>query len=322
MLEEILDPDQAAEVGRVVGHLLDGDSDGILERLEATGWWEIWSRHPAATSHLFFAIEGSRGTCSPALAGFVLRLLGDGDVSAQDGMVFGADASGIAGRQDGHGAATIRGVVVGGRNGRLFAVVRSGSNGNVLVRLSSPEFLTVHHADGWASPLRFAFGSAPAEEIVGGGKRWAQTWRFARRAWATQLLAMSDVHLAAASDHCRDRQQFGRSIASFQAVKHHLARVKIAIEAARPVVEASWRADSEFQTIAAKALAGAAYLEAHNRGIHVMGGMGYSREHPIGRYHATGLALEALGGSTRSNTQALASIARSSPSMLRSPVVP
>ncbi len=117
-------------------------------------------------------------------------------------------------------------------------------------------------------------------------------------------------------------QQFGRSIASFQAVKHHLARVKVAIEAARPVVRTSWENDSEFPTIAAKALAGAAYLEAHNRGIHVMGGMGYSRDHPIGRYHSTGLALEALGGSTRTNSQALASVARSSPSTLRSPVVP
>ena len=277
---------------------------------------------PAATSQLFFASEGSRGTCSPALAGFALRLLGIGDVSAKDGMVFGTDTSGTAGVQDGRGAATISGIVVGGRRGGLLAVVRSSSNRDVLVRFSSPEYITVHDGDGWASPLRFASGSAPAEEIVGGGERWAQTWRFVRRAWATQLLAMSETHLAAACDHCRDRQQFGRSIASFQAVKHHLARVKVAIEAARPVVRAAWEHDSEFQTIAAKALAGAAYLEAHNRGIHVMGGMGYSREHPIGRYHSTGLALEGLGGSTRTNSQALASVARASPSTLRSPVVP
>jgi hypothetical protein len=318
--EDLLDPDQEADVRRVVGHLLDGASDEILDGLEAAGWWDMWARSPAATSQLFFASEGSRGTCSPALAGFALRLLGVGAVSAKDGMVFGTGTSGTAGAQEGRGAATIRGIVVGGRSGGLLAVVR-GSNREVLVRFSSPEYITIHD-DGWASPFRFASGSGPAEEIVGGGERWAQTWRFVRRAWATQLLAMSEAHLAAACDHCRDRQQFGRSIASFQAVKHHLARVKVAIEAARPVVRASWEHDSEFQTIAAKALAGAAYLEAHNRGIHVMGGMGYSREHPIGRYHSTGLALEALGGSTRANSQALASVARASPSTLRSPVVP
>jgi alkylation response protein AidB-like acyl-CoA dehydrogenase len=80
--------------------------------------------------------------------------------------------------------------------------------------------------------------------------------------------------------------------------------------------------DSAFHTIAARALAGAAYLEAGNRGLQFMGGMGAGREHPIGRYHSTGLALAALGGSTRTNRQVLASVARSSPSTLRSPVVP
>jgi alkylation response protein AidB-like acyl-CoA dehydrogenase len=321
MPEETLDPDEETQVRRVVGDLLDGNPDEILDRLEAAGWWEMWAAAQAASAQLFFATEGSRGTVSPALTGFALRLLGVGDVSANDGMVFGTDASGTAGVQDGEGAATIRGVVVGGRSARLVAVVRSGPEKEVLMRFCAPEYLTLHDADGWASPLRLVSGSAPAEELVGGGERWAQTWRFVRRAWATQLLAMSEAHLAAACDHCRERQQFGRSIASFQAVKHHLARVKVAIEAARPVVRASWETDSEFQTIAAKALAGAAYLEAHNRCIHVMGGMGYSREHPIAPFHATGLALEALGGSTRTNSQALASVARSSPSTLRSPVV-
>jgi alkylation response protein AidB-like acyl-CoA dehydrogenase len=128
------------------------------------------------------------------------------------------------------------------------------------------------------------------------------------------------MHLAAAADHCRGREQFGRPIASFQAVKHHLARVKVAIEAARPVIAAAWDSDGELDTVGAKALAGAAYLEAHNRGIHVMGGMGYSREHFIGRYHATGLALEALGGSTRANHEALATLAGATPSALRSSI--
>src|SRR5207244_4251938 len=109
--------------------------------------------------------------------------------------------------------------------------------------------------------------------------------------------------------------------ASFQAVKHHLGQVKVAVEAARAAVHTAWSARTEDAVLPAKALAGRAYLEAHNRGMHVMGGMGYSREHAIGRFHRVGLALEALGGTTRQCQEILARLAISSPSVLRSPEI-
>jgi acyl-CoA dehydrogenase-like protein len=318
--EEPLDSDQKDEVVRVIGRLLDGSPDDLLDRLAATGWWDLWAEAPATCAQLFFASVGARGTLSPALAGFVMRLLGVGEISGSDGLVFGTDGSGTAGVLNGPGEVTIRGVVVGGPSISVVAFVRSSDGQVVLVRIPSRESLTRSDADGWERPLQLISGSSSAQELVGYGPKWAETWRFVRRSWATQLLAMSEAHLAAACEHCREREQFGRPIASFQAVKHHLARIKVAIEAARPVIRASWISDSELDTLAAKALAGAAYLEAHNRGIHVMGGMGYSSEHPIGRFHPTGLALEALGGSTRASYHALAAHARSAPSSLRRPL--
>jgi hypothetical protein len=317
--EATLDADEAEEVARVVGHLLDGDGDDLLARLDATGWWDVWEVAPAACAQLFFATEGRRGTCSPAMAGFVLRLLGVDDARPDDGVVIGVDPHGTAGAVR-DGVAAVRGVLLGSRPARLTGVMRSGPDGAVVVRFASGGSLARQPIGGWASPLELVSGDVEVEEVAGAAERWAETWRFVRRAWATQLVGMAETHLAAAAEHCRGREQFGRPIASFQAVKHHLARVKVAIEAARPVVAAAWASDREVDTVVAKALAGSAYLEAHNRGIHVMGGMGYSREHPIGRYHATGLALEALGGSSRVNHQALAALAGATPSVLRTPM--
>jgi hypothetical protein len=315
--EATLDADEAEEVARVVGHLLDGEADDVLDRLDANGWWEVWESAPAACAQVFFATEGRRGTVSPAIAGFVLRLLGVEDATPDDGVVLGLGPQGLAGSVR-DGVATVHGVALGGRPTRLAGVMRVGPE-RVVVRFASNGSLTRQPVGGWAGRLQLVSGPAEIEELAGAVGRWDETWRFVRRAWATQLLGLAETQLAAAADHCREREQFGRPIASFQAVKHHLARVKVAIEAARPVVAAAWDSDLETDTVAAKALAGSAWLEAHNRGIHVMGGMGYSREHPIGRYHAIGLALETLGGSSRANHQALAGFA---PSVLRTPIEP
>ena len=55
-------------------------------------------------------------------------------------------------------------------------------------------------------------------------------------ATAAQLLGLGTTMLDLAAEYAKTRQQFGRAIGSFQAVKHHLADVAIALEMARPLV--------------------------------------------------------------------------------------
>jgi hypothetical protein len=50
-------------------------------------------------------------------------------------------------------------------------------------------------------------------------------------------LAQRSVDLAV--DYAKERQQFGKPIGSYQAVKHHLASAQVAIEFAKPVVAAA-----------------------------------------------------------------------------------
>jgi alkylation response protein AidB-like acyl-CoA dehydrogenase len=58
-------------------------------------------------------------------------------------------------------------------------------------------------------------------------------------ACAAQLLGAGRALLAASVQHAGQRVQFGRPVGAFQAVKHHLADVAIALEFASPLLDAA-----------------------------------------------------------------------------------
>lgn len=112
-------------------------------------------------------------------------------------------------------------------------------------------------------------------------------------ATAAQLLGMASAMLASAADYAQARKQFGRAIGSFQAVKHQLADVAIAVEMARPLVHAaalgvdglvSEGTDVRRDVAAAKVAAGDAAYLASRRALQVLGAIGYTTEHDLSRY--------------------------------------
>ncbi|RPA59981.1 acyl-CoA dehydrogenase [Gordonia oryzae] len=110
---------------------------------------------------------------------------------------------------------------------------------------------------------------------------------------AAQLLGLGDRMLSIASEYAVARKQFGRAIGSFQAVKHHLADVAIALEMARPLIHgaavgvdggAPEGTDVGRDISAAKvAAADAAYL-ASRQALQVLGAIGYTAEHDLSLY--------------------------------------
>jgi alkylation response protein AidB-like acyl-CoA dehydrogenase len=95
-------------------------------------------------------------------------------------------------------------------------------------------------------------------------------------ACAAQLLGAGERVLADSVTYVGQRQQFGRAIGSYQAIKHQLADVRIALDFARPVVFGA--ALGELSVSAAKvAAADAAYLAART-GLQVHGAIGYTAE--------------------------------------------
>jgi acyl-CoA dehydrogenase len=88
---------------------------------------------------------------------------------------------------------------------------------------------------------------------------------------------------AIAIEHAGERHQFGRPIASFQAVQQHL--VTIAQQAALAAVAADTTARDRgaFEIAAGKLLANRAALSAGRAAHQVLGARGTTREHPLGQ---------------------------------------
>ncbi len=106
-------------------------------------------------------------------------------------------------------------------------------------------------------------------------------------ACAAQLVGVGDRLLQMASAYAVQRHQFGKPIGSFQAVKHQLASVKVAVEYARPVVHrAAW---SVAQAVPGRALhvsmakiaAAEAAAAAARTALQVHGAIGYTWEQDL-----------------------------------------
>ncbi len=95
-------------------------------------------------------------------------------------------------------------------------------------------------------------------------------------ATSAQLLGAGERLLADSVTYVKQRRQFGREIGSYQAIKHKLADVRIALDFARPLVYGA--ALGEISASAAKvACSDAAYL-ASRTGLQVHGAIGYTQE--------------------------------------------
>ncbi|MGW0039213.1 acyl-CoA dehydrogenase family protein [Gordonia sp. NPDC003376] len=124
-------------------------------------------------------------------------------------------------------------------------------------------------------------------------------------ATAAQLLGLGQRMLSLAAEYAVARKQFGRAIGSFQAVKHHLADVAIALEMARPLVHgaavgvdggAPEGTDVSRDVSAAKVAASDAAYLASRQALQVLGAIGYTREHDLSLYLTKTRALVSAWG--------------------------
>ena len=119
-----------------------------------------------------------------------------------------------------------------------------------------------------------------------------------------ELLGLADTMIALTADYARDRQQFGKAIGSFQAVKHLLAGAQVLLEFARPVVYgAAWaldsrEADATRSASVAKAYASDAAVEAARVSLQVHGAIGYTWECDLHLFLKRAWALSEAWGSS------------------------
>jgi alkylation response protein AidB-like acyl-CoA dehydrogenase len=148
----------------------------------------------------------------------------------------------------------------------------------------------------------------------------AEAQRFLRDAvvlTAAQQLGVALGALELATEYAKQREQFGRPIGSFQAVKHMLADMLVKAEVARAAVYAAAcavdgaGAEATGATTAAsvaKLMAGEAALFCGKTGIQVHGGMGFTWEVHAQRYWKRAVALDNAFGITDHHAALIAAI--------------
>lgn len=162
--------------------------------------------------------------------------------------------------------------------------------------------------DGAAiSVVRFDGLRIPAARVVAKAKDLAALLdapvRAARLALAAELAGLACRALEMTIAYAKDRVQFGKPIASFQAIQHRLVEMwsdaEFACAAVVNAVETCTRGDdraSELAVLAAKARGGDAAVAICRRAVHIHGAMGITDESNIGLYLKRAISLNATLG--------------------------
>ena len=143
-------------------------------------------------------------------------------------------------------------------------------------------------------------------DISASGAGWAADVQRAREygalATAAQLIGAGQAMLDASVAYAKQRSQFGRLIGSYQAIKHKLADVHIALELARPLVYGAALSlganapETARDVSAAKVAAAEAGLLAARSALQTHGAIGFTQEHDLGLLLLRAQALRSAWG--------------------------
>lgn len=170
------------------------------------------------------------------------------------------------------------------------------------VATSDAELERRHSVDG-ARRLHRVVARLGDSTRVGGPDAAALAFDRGALGVAAQLLGLGAQLLDTTVDYAKQREQFGAPIGSFQAVKHHLANVRLALEFAAPLVyRAAWSIASRdgersVHVSMAKAHASDAAVLASRSALQCHGAIGYTTEHDLHLWMKRAWALGAAWGS-------------------------
>lgn len=192
----------------------------------------------------------------------------------------------------------------------LVHVMEDGAERLVMLPTSQPglEVQVLRSSDPCQSVGNVVFDCDISDEQVIGSED--ESLPIKLRAWTRlgageYLTGITERVLTFGANYAREREQFGRKIGSFQAVQHLLADLAVASRSLANLMDlastelSSVAGDDERVMIAvtAKARASTEAVVACEAVLQVLGGIGYTVEHPLHHYFKRALSLAAQFGS-------------------------
>jgi alkylation response protein AidB-like acyl-CoA dehydrogenase len=244
------------------------------------------------SSTLYFFAEAVMIAGSDAQKGAVLPKVADGSLIGCFAVSEGPGAPQPGALKTTFDGSTVSGVKIPVTDGdcatHAVIVAREGSGTSlILVDLNQAGVKreTVKTLDPSRGHAKVTFDKAKGERLGAAGQGWALADQVLDRAAvliAFEQIGGSHACLDMAVDYAKNRYAFSRQIASFQAIKHKLADMYVALEVARSnALYGAWALSTEAAELplaaAAARVAGCdAYYLASKENIQTHGGMGFT----------------------------------------------
>jgi alkylation response protein AidB-like acyl-CoA dehydrogenase len=212
---------------------------------------------------------------------------------------------------DGHALSGDGGLVLDGDTAEVLVVCAALGDGLALFAVEAGadclERVATPMIDATRRTARVGFDGTPARRLDGGGDTAAAIALVLDRgavSLAAEMVGGARRAIEMTVAYMQERQQFGGPIGRFQALKHRLADLHVAVDGAREGVysAADTIAVGDYRQVpmaaaAAKLAASRSYVLTTAEAVQLHGGIGFTEEHDIGLYYKRALAgAPMLGG--------------------------
>ncbi len=302
----LVDRDTLDLFARTVRGVLAGEGDDRTAELEASGWRDVLLLDPHAAVSVVFRAQGELRARTAALDDVAIEAAGPDAATRFDALgdaVWVHASNGAVAARAEDAQLVVNGLALRPLD-RACALLADGADG-VRVATVAADALEQRRVTGMDPSLGLVRvrGSVRLSAVVFGADASPRAVEAAcRRALAFELTGLASTMLATASQYAGVRTQFGQPIGAFQAVKHRLADVLVALRSAEATAAESFDADAvdaEIAAMVAKCLAGRAARLAAENCLQVMGAIGFTEEHDLHRFIVRATVLDVLFGSAR-----------------------
>ena len=294
-----MEPAELELFERSLRHATSTTSGGALDAaLEELGWADALTTDRRAAVSLLFECQGAANATSSALDLLLgAELAPDGFAGTIVLPALGpAEAPGeLCGDR-----CAVRGLATAAvsRCERALVVTETAETHVALsLPVAALSLRRIEGIDPWLGLVEVSAGVPLADALQLGQVDWVSAIAVGQLALGHELVGAGRAMLDMARRHALERVQFGRPIASFQAVRHRLADSLVAVEAADALIAVAWDEPTAANVSMAKSVAGRGCRTVARHCQQVLAGMGFTAEHPFHRFVRRSLVLDELLGS-------------------------
>ncbi len=271
--------------------------------LDEFGWRDVLAAEPEGAISSLFDAQGRAGRWSSALHDILAVGLEQIGVDALASVVLPRPNTSRAGTWQQDGLA-VHGVLLGPRAASVFVIAVESSDEMPVAVAVTPDDLAVTRRFGLDPELGVTevLGTTREVTVLARGlaaeRWWESAQARARLALCHTIVASLFVMIEQARAHVSEREQFGRPVGTFQAVRHKLVEAHVAATAAESCTATAWEAaDVALAAATAKVVTGRAVAVATAHTQQLLAGLGFTAQHPHHRFMKRALVLERLLGS-------------------------